>query len=241
MADYVVHGIGKPHIEIGTTSIHTNTVEGVVSNVLQLHTAVDLAALSQSTGLINYYINGLNSSNQVTVGKIISYSETGGDFLTVENWSNGAPANGSTISIYNIGLSLPRCQKLTEIWSPDFIYKKLFNGNITKIKRGFYYAASLDYSGYISKNDILLFRHILKSSTNIILFYPRDDNSSIVYKVDLSPDTQILLNQAPHFRGHQSFIINLIGMERISEIPFSDPETLGGYGDDYGIGYGTGL
>lgn len=59
--------------------------------------------------------------------------------------------------------------------------------------------------------------------------------------MDLSPETEIVLNQIQQHAGHRSWIINLIGVERLSEVTVADPNISGGYGDDYGSGYGIGL
>ena len=242
MADYVIHGTGKPRIIISTTTpIHTNTVKAVVSLVLELNSAVDLAALDLTYGLVNAVVYSTNSSGQSTHGKILSFSETAGDFLTVESWSNSTPKVGDACWIQGYQLDLPYCQKLSEGWIPDSKYTKLYGGKIHRKKRGFYYFASLDYSNYIDKETLLLFRQLLRMNTQSIIFYPRKDNTAISYNVDISSDSEILLSQIQHHLGHRNFAINLVGVERLTEIPVDDGDVSGGYGDDYGINYGVGL
>jgi hypothetical protein len=244
MATNVIHGTGKPRIGVATPIIHTNKITGVTDAttiVVQLTNAVDLAALDNTYGLVNALLWSYTTANVLTWAKILSYSETGGDFLTVLSWENGEPDAGKDCYIQGYRLDLPYCQRLTEIWTPDFIVHKLYNGNIYRKKRGFYYAASLDYSGYAHKDTVQLFRQLLRIDKTEIYFYPRVDNTSLVYKVDLSPESEIVLNQIQNHAGHRSFIINLIGVERIPEIRLYDPQVSGGYGDDYGSSYGTGL
>ena len=236
----VLHGTGKPEITIITSPIHTNTVKGVVSNVLELNTAVDLANLDNLYGLANYTVFTKTSTDSDIMGYITSYSETGGDFITVGSWTGGTPAIGKAVTIKDNYLRLPRAQVLTEGFTPDFIYKKLFNGRIVRIKRGWYYYASLDYSGYITENDLIVIGQLLKKDKQNIYFFPRGTSGSAVYLVDLAPETEILLRQAPHYDGHLSFILNLVGVERLSEIPFK-ASAEGGYGDSYGTDYGTNL
>lgn len=242
MADNVIHGTGKPRISITSlTPIHSNAVKSVVGLVLELNVAVDLANLDLLHGLVNAVVYSTNSSGQSTYGKIVSYSETGGEYLTVESWSNSAPKVGNACWIQGYIIDLPYCQKLTESWFPDFIYTKLYGGKIHTNKRGFYYVASLDYSGYAHKNTVLLFRQLLKKNTGSVTFYPRVDNNAIAYKVELSPETEITLSQIQQHAGHRNLIINLVGVERLSEIPIYDGSVSGGYGDDYGTNYGVGL
>ena len=243
MATNVIHGTGKPIISISTPSIHTNTILALTGSnlIVELDTDVDLAALNALHGLTNYILYSYTSADVLTWGRIVSYSETGGDFITVNAWQNGTPALTKAVNIQNVWLELPYCQRLTEMWIPDFVVHKLYNGNINRRKRGFYYSANLDYSGYAHKNTIVLFKQLLRIDRSEIYFYPRADNLAIVYKVDLSPESEIVLNQIQQHAGHRSFAINLIGVERLPEIPIDDSAASSGYGDDYGMSYGTGL
>lgn len=247
MATNVIHGTGKPRIGIATEVIHTNAITAVTDNptsdVVQLTNAITggLAGLDEEYGLVNALLWSYTSADVLTWAKILSFTDTAGHFLTVLSWENGIAANGKDCFIQGYRLDLPYCQRLTEIWTPDFIVQKLYNGNIHRRKRGFYYAASLDYAGYAHKDTIQLFRQLLRINATEIYFYPRQDNTALVYKVDLSPESEIVLNQIQQHAGHRSFIINLIGVERLTEVPLYDPEISGGYGDDYGTAYGTGL
>lgn len=247
MATNVIHGTGKPRIGIVTEVIHTNAITAVTDNptsdVVELTNAITggLAGLDATYGLVNALLWSYTSADVLTWAKILSFTDTAGHFLTVLSWENGIAANGKACFIQCYRLDLPYCQRLTEMWMPDTVAIKLYSGNIYRKKRGFYYAASLDYSGYAHKDTIQLFRQLLRIDKTEIYFYPRVDNVSIVYKVDLSPETEIVLNQIQQHAGHRSWIINLIGVERLSEVTVADPNILGGYGDDYGSGYGIGL
>lgn len=244
MATNVIHGEGKPRIGIVTDVIHTNAITAVVDNptsdVVQLTNAVDLAALDAQYGLVNHLLWAYNVSGVLTWARILSYSETAGDFLTINSWENGIAVAGACY-IKDIRIDLPYCQRLTESWFPDTIVHKLYSGKINRQKKGFYYTASLDYSTYANKTTVQLFRQLLRIDRTEIYFYPRVDNVAVVYKVDLSPESEIVLNQIQQHAGHRSFIINLIGVERLTEVPIYDPSVSGGYGDDYGTVYGTGL
>jgi hypothetical protein len=253
MATNVIHGTGKPIINITTntilgssTSPYTGyTIKGLTGSnlIVEIDPATaSLASLNTQYGLVNYLIYSFTSSDVLTWAKIESYTETGSDYLTVDGWHlNNVPAVGKPCWIKNVWVELPYCQRLTETWIPDTIVHKLYNGNIYRQKRGFYYAASLDYSSYAHKNTILLFKQLLKKDTGEIYFIPRADNLAIRYKVDLAPETEITLNQMQWHAGHRSFMINLIGVERLTEIQLGDSDASSGYGDDYGTDYGTGL
>lgn len=245
MATNVIHGTGKPIINITTSPILTDTIKALTGSnlIVELNTtATSLANLNTQYGLVNYLLYSYTSGDVLTWGRITSYTETGGDLLTVDGWHlNNVPAVGKACWIQNIWIQLPYCQRLTEFWTPDFIVHKLFNGNIKTNKRGFYYSANLDYSGYAHKDTIQLFRPLLRTDSSNIYFIPRADNEAIRYKVDLSPESQIALNQIQQHSGHRSFMIDLIGTERLTFIQLGDSSASSGYGDDYGIDYGVGL
>lgn len=252
MATNVIHGTGKPRIAITTPIIHSNVISEITDDsmgdvvgatVVKLTNAISggLTGLNTIYGLKNAILWAYNSSGVETWGKILSFSDTAGHFITIESWENGIAVASSACWIQGYRLDLPYCQKLTEIWIPDFTVHKLYNGKIYRNKKGFYYSASLDYSSYIHKDDLGLFRQLLRNDKYEILFYPRRDNISVAYKVDISPESEIILNQMQHHAGHRSFVINLIGVERLTEVPVYDPESSGGYGDDYGTDYGIGL
>jgi len=217
LATNVIHGTGKPRIGIVTEVIHTNAITAVTDNptsdVVELTNAITggLAGLDATYGLVNALLWSYTSADVLTWAKILSFTDTAGHFLTVLSWENGIAANGKACFIQGYRLDLPYCQRLTEMWMPDTVAIKLYSGNIYRKKRGFYYAASLDYSGYAHKDTIQLFRQLLRIDKTEIYFYPRVDNVSIVYKVDLSPETEIVLNQIQQHAGHRSWIINLIG------------------------------
>lgn len=245
MATNVIHGTGKPRILVNTNIIHTDSISAVSgdspSYSVTLAVGGNLAGLAATYGLINYILWTKNGDGEVTWGRIIGYSETPNDVLTILDWSNGEADPGADCYIQNVVLDLPYCFRLTEMWMPDFIVHKLYNGNIYRRKRGFYYSASLDYSNYIHKDNLEIFRQLLRTDRNDIWFYPRRDNLNVSYKVDISPDSEVVLNQIQHHLGHRSWVINLIGVERLPEVQIYDPEESSGYGEDYGSSYGIGL
>lgn len=237
----VIHGEGKPRIIIDDPAIHTNTVLSATSSTVTLTTAVDLTTLDAISVVIGRVASSYNSSNELTRGKITAFDDSTNQ-LTVESWNNGTPANTKTVTISYVQIDLPYCQSLIEKWTPDFIYKKRFNGDISRMKRGYYYSAFLDYSGFADSGLVSSLRGLYLLSTNQILFYPRVDNLSVVYNVDISPDTEFQLMQAKRHSGHKLTTINLVGVVRLSKINLQTPSTTG-YGDaPYGgsasYGYG---
>lgn len=238
----VIHGEGKPRLSISTSAIHTNTVHAssISATTVKLGTSADLDALETSHILKNRIISTLNSSSEVTDGRVSSFDNST-DILTVEDgWSNGNPASGAALSIGSFRIDLPYCQHLIESWTPDFLTNKLQNGNISIRKRGFYYSAVLDYAQFADGSLVEDFAALFKSQYKDFTFYPRRDNLAISYTVDLSPDTVFQLQQARGHRFHKLMRIDLVGTRRLSDVNLKVPAG-DGYGFDYGSNYGDSL
>lgn len=241
MATNVIHGEGKPAIYIKTARLITDTVKSISSVTVELDTAINLAALNTAVGLIYRMVFSKNSSAEHTSGILQSFTEVGGEFLVVDAWSNGAPVVGQEIFVEDFNLVLPYAQALIESFNPDFITKKYLNGNISVRERGWYYSAILDYSRYANKSLVAKLYPLFKINIGDITFVPRSDNLAISYKVKLSPETSTQIRQLRKHQGHGLFQINLIGVQRLTEVPVYDGSVVGGYGEDYGENYGATL
>ena len=239
----VIHGSGKPRIEITTTNIYSDTVHAsnISTTTVRLVTGTDLDLLDDNKILKNRLITTLNSTSEVTMGRILSW-ENVTDILTVDSWSNGIPVAAAVLTIGSFRIDLPFCQSLIENWTPDFITRKLANGNINFIKRGFYYSVILDYSQYADGDLVEDFATIFKTLYKDFTFYPRLDNTDIAYVVDLSPETTLQLAQAKGHRFHKLLRIELIGTRRLSDVNLKQPADTGyGYAPYGGEGYGDQL
>lgn len=224
MADHVIHGTGKPRFVIPTETIHTNTVSSATSTTVVLTTTPSptLDQLNESYGLLNAIVYTKNSSGAETTGKITAFVHST-KTLTVESWDNSTPNATAALSIKNKRIDLPYCQRLTESFSPDFIEKKMINGELVQIKRGFYYQASLDYARYLHKDEMELLRDLYNKNTNYIFFTPRVDNLAVFYTVLIDPDSAISFYQLQNHQGHGGVVINVKSRYRIDKIPFIDP------------------
>ena len=222
MADLVLHGTGVPIIKVVMdTWIHQNTIKSVNGNTIDLNTAVNLADLDENYGLINVIVYTKTSADVDTTGVITGFSESGGDFLTVAGWSNGAPAVGKAVTLQDAYVTLPRCQRLVETFMPDMDLIPMISGRVQPRHYGYYYKATLDYSGYITKDQIVNMRHIFDTATGSLILYPRSDKSTVSYQVMLSPDVEMALTQNPFQQGHSLFKLDFVGIERLSGLPLN--------------------
>lgn len=234
----VIVGTGKPRIAVDYGDRDTFEFTYATST-LTLVTTNNLSELELSKGLINRVITAKNSTGEDTRVRITGYDNTT-KILTVDAWTNGVPSHAvqNTLQISIFWLDLPYCQSLVERFSPDFISRKLYSGNISILRRGWYYSATLSYDRYVKKDMLLLLNRIYRvNAPDELWFYPRRDNGQIVYKVQLDPKYTTEIAQRPHHYGHLLFNLELMGIERVSQLPFTDTASVG-YGDNYGGDYG---
>jgi len=235
MATNVIHGTGKPRFVLPTEDLLSKTGLpdlGGYYDVVSSATTTTIVLTNATTTMINnldtaYGLRGLgvwslNSSDEDTWGVIQSFV-AGTRTLTIDAWSNDNPANTKKVFLIGRYIDLPYCQRLTETFTPDYITKKMLNGEIKYIKRGFYYSAVLDYGRYLHKDEMEIIRYLYEASMNGCGFYPRKDNTAILYTVDIDSENPISFYQLQGHQGHGGVIISMTGIQRLSRIPFNDP------------------
>jgi len=238
MATNVIHGTGKPRFVLPTEvllgkkvpedPLTTRTVTSATDTTVVVSGTPDLTTLDVSAGgLKGIQVWSLNVDHEDTWGVIQSFVD-GTDTLTVDLWNNGNPSAGHNLYLQGRNIDLPYCQRLTETFSPDYIVKKMIDGRIVYIKRGFYYSASLDYGRYLHKDEMEIIRYLYEVSMNGCGFYPRKDNFAILYTVDIDPESPVSFYQLQSHQGHGGVVINIVGTRRLDRIPFSDPTTVVG-------------
>lgn len=223
MATNVIHGSGKPRFVLPTEIILTDTVASATTTTVVLTTIseADINQLDETYGLKGIGIWAKNSTAEDTWGVCVSFVASTKTF-TVTSWSNGNPVAGA-VNFVGRYIDLPYCQRLTEYFTPDYIVKKMYDGTMRYIKRGFYYRATLDYSGYFHKDEMEIIRYLYDNSMNGCGFYPRADNTALFYSVDIDPETEISFYQLQRHQGHGGVVITIQGIQRIARIPFIDP------------------
>ena len=227
MADNVIHGTGKPRFWVGTDKICEGSNSAASATSITLSDSPDLDSLDSEYGLKNFLVFGDTAGSEMTSAKITAWNDTT-DVLTVDEWSNGTPANSANNFIRTKRVDLPYCQRLTESFEPDFIVKKMLSGDIRRTKRGFYYSATLDYAQYHHKDDMEILRDLFDRNYDgqyDFTFTPRLDNPAASYYVDIDPESAISFYQLRNHLGHGGIIISIRGIERLEKIPFEDPTT----------------
>jgi len=75
-----------------------------------------------------------------------------------------------------------------------------------------------------------------------MIFYPRIDNDTVFYYIDLADDYELEMSHLSRHLGHRGIKLNLIGLDRLSTVPLDQLKVWYGYGSLYGglenFGYG---
>ncbi len=240
----VIHGTGKPRLVVITDILEQGEIVSAGSSTVEvtLTNFPSVQALADIHGVAGIIIFSLNNDNEETIAVVTGYLESTTIF-TIKYWTNGAAKVGANYYLKDYAIDLPYCQRLTEIWMPDYRLSKRFNGKLKIKKKGFYYRATLDYSQYLSAEVLSKLRNLYRIDRKGILFYPRVDNNDVNYYVDIDPNESLEFYQLQHAQGHGGVIISLIGLERVPEASIYNLETSTtlGYGYMYGTKYGERL
>jgi hypothetical protein len=215
----VIHGEGKPRIEIIEAAVLTGTISGVNSYTITLGGTPTL-----TDDVLNRKFRGKNALDEDTEGKIIAYSNDG-HTITVDGFSNLFPENLTAYSILNFLIDLPYCQNnLIESFNPDFgPQKKLWNtGRKYQSLRGFYYRVILDYSRYFKKDDLILMQNVYSANrTGDLYVIPRRDNPDVKYLCNIDPEAGLEFAQLQRHQGHRMVMFSFRGLERLAEPPLT--------------------
>lgn len=150
-------------------------------------------------------------------------------------WSNGVPSNGTAYTVDGYFIALPYCKTLVERFEPEQLIHNKFRGKKEVLFYGWNYAARLDYSSWISADDLYLFDDLFNiDETDSVVLVPRIDAPGYNYNVHWTGSSEIArYGLSP---GHRGFVVNAKGKE-LTEWPINTD----GYGFDYATVYGTTL
>jgi len=236
----VIHGIGKPRIllspdttyfqgavlEANATSVTLKTVDSSLSDWE--------GRLIEGTDINGDYVYAVIQSKNGNTFIIDRWF--GGDDIDYINAGFPSPVVNNLVRIRGKVIDLPYCNQLTENFTLDTIHRKLFNGSLSIIKRGWWYSATLDYSRFISKETLQSLELAFNIGETFFRFYPRRDNPNVHYKVYFSEDFVLSFYQGRFHKGHKGVIIPLVGYERTTNIDLTSEISYRflGYGDVYG-------
>ena len=214
----VIVGEGKPRIIV----IESSAL--VTSTVYSLNQSLKLVYFSGSPTLTSAVIGRMlitkNSSDQSTQGKIISF-DNAAKYVRVDEFDNGFPATTKEAKIQNTCIDLPFSRELFETFQPVFGKSKTLYHNRKKVKKllGFYYYASVDYSNYSKASTLALLAPLYSSlRTESLFFYPRSDNKTIFYEVDIN-DEDFEIAQHIKGQGHKYIKLSFEGLNMLKKIP----------------------
>ena len=166
----------------------------------------------------------------------------GGTKLITEQFSKYVNNNDISLNIIDRIVELPHTEMLIERYKEEGKSFDMWKGRKFKRIDGFRYSAELDYSSYMHRTVLEAMQPIFTSKRRNMIFYPRIDNDTVFYYIDLADDYELEMSHLSRHLGHRGIKLNLIGLDRLSTVPLDQLKVWYGYGSLYGglenFGYG---
>jgi len=198
----VISGVGLPRLIVVKNTIYTSAgATTYTSSSVSEAGSPSLSALRVGHRITSYVVIGGDKPNKPVFGKITAIDEAN-DVITVDSWIGGTPTNGQTFIVDGFVVDLPRCQEMTEIFTPDQLVHKLRRSRKETKFYGFDYQCILDYSAYATGDMFydLLPALNLKQDDRLILI-PRRDAPRFQYNVFFAESISLsLYGKTPGYR-----------------------------------------
>lgn len=167
-------------------------------------------------------------------GRITAVDRTN-KIITVDQWVGGTPETNDVFAVNGFVVDLPLTQKMQQRFAPIQIVHDLYRNNRASKFFGYEYSCTLDYSVYLSADDLFTLNRVLNvQEDDQLTIVPHVDKIGYEYNVLL--DSEIPIGLFGLAGGHRDFVLVFKGKQ-----PYSFPTGASGYGFGYALTYGTGL
>lgn len=235
MSTQSINGVGKPRLIVVKETIWSSSSTTFISTGVTIGGAPNLNSLGVRVNQrIASYAVIAGQPNKPVFGKITAIDDVT-DFITVDEWVGGTPTNGQTVKGDGWVVDLPRCQDMTEQFTPDVLVHYLWRSRKKAKQYGWIYKCILDYAKYMSADDILAMQQVLNLKPNDkLVLIPRRDNTAFQYNVYYA-DT-VSLSRFGKAGGHKKPVFVFDASEPLASWPLNT-----GYGTGYAMNYGIQL
>ena len=226
----IINGVGLPRLIVVKGMIYTSAgATTFASASVSEAGSPDLSAL-QAGHRVTSFVVSAGHPNKPVFAKILSVDDVN-DIISVDEWIGGTPTNNQPIVIDGFVIDLPRCQEMTEVFTPDNLIHKLYRRRKDTKFYGWGYRNILDYSTYATGNMLTdLFPGLNLGETDRLILVPRKDAPGFQYNVYFADAINLsLYGKSPGYRKP-------VFAFEAKEIVASFPIVLG-YGSSYGINY----
>ena len=241
----IIAGSGKPRIvkEIATTDSEYYLTAGVtayttlgVTDSVALPAQVRIGKRIRAKQITN--IGGLDYE-LLCWGKITGVN-TGAKTITVDQWIGGTPTNTQFYAIDGYVADLPRCEKLTETFTPQLLIHSLWRFRKATKDYGYAYACKLDYQNYGTPDMFAALKDVLQQTIQggdeTYVLIPRMDKPGFNYNVYIEDGLDFILSQDQRY--YEGFMMIWKGKDGVSRPP---QVAYSGYGCGYAQNYGIQL
>jgi hypothetical protein len=230
----VINGVGLPRIIVVKEAIYTSAGATTYTSTSVIEAGTpDLSALRVGHRITSFVVIGGDKPNKPVFGKVTAIDDVN-DIISVDSWIGGTPTNGQVFVIDGFVIDLPRCQEMTEIFTPDQLIHKLRRSRTETKFYGWGYQCILDYSTYATGDMFydLLPAFNLKQDDRLILI-PRRDAPRFQYNVYYAESISLsLYGKTP---GYRKPVFVFQGAENVATWRMVKL----GYGTHFGTDYGS--
>ena len=231
----IINGEGTPRLIVVNEAATFESSASVTyaGNVATFGDSPDLSKIA--VGMRLRSLKSINGVAEETHGKIINFDDTA-KTIEVDSWTAGTPDDSNKAYVDGWVIDLPRCQRLTEYFSPLQLVHRLWRNRRDSKFQGWGYRATLDYSQYIAGETLasMLPALSLKEDDRLVLI-TRKDAPEFQYNI-LFDEGEIALALFGKSKGYSGPVFTFLSKEPLASWPI-----LNGYGYGYGLNYGVQL
>jgi hypothetical protein len=226
----VINGVGLPRLIVIKGTIYTSAgATTFTSNSVTEAGSPNFGAL-QAGHRVTSFVVSAGHPNKPVYAKILSVDDVN-DIIVVDQWIGGTPTNNQPIVVDGFVMDLPRCQEMTEVFTPDNLIHKLYRRRTNTKFYGWGYRNILDYSTFATGDMFLdLAPGLNLGETDLLILIPRKDAPQFQYNVYFADAINLsLYGKSP---GYRKPVFAFQAKEDVASFPI-----VLGYGSGYGINY----
>lgn len=226
----VINGVGKPRLIVIKGTLYTSAgATTFTSTTVTEGGSPDLSPLRVGHRVTSFVVSS-GKPNKPVFAKILSVDDVN-DIITVDEWIGGTPTNAQPIVVDGFVMDLPRCQEMTEVFTPDNLIHKLYRRRKDTKFYGWGYRCTLDYSAYATGDMFLdLIPGLNLGENDRLVLIPRKDVPQFQYNVYFAdPINLSLYGKSP---GYRKPVFAFESKENLASFPI-----VAGYGSQFGVNY----
>jgi len=228
----VINGVGTPRLIVIKGTIYTSAGATTYTATSVTEAGSPSLAALKIGHRITAFVVSSGHPNKPVFAKITAIDDTG-DVITVDEWIGGTPTNAQPFVVDGFVIDLPRCQEMTEVFTPDYLLHKLYPRKKKPKFRGWDYRCILDYSAFTTGDMLFDLRPAFSlGEDDRLILLPRKDAPAFQRNVFYAD--AISLSLYGKSAGYRKPVFVFDTTENLASWPILD-----GYGSNFANSYGS--